>query len=229
MLQHDARLQRQQLLSMLLRLVQVVTKPCARARPDTAREHIQPEIAHLERRRPLGTPTDLGQDQAVCLVGIRCLLVRFPTRPLRRLELQQRLVHVLRLLPQTCAQGGGGGGGSGEGSADVEVSASAGAGDGAGDGADDIVGAGAGAGADAGLLLRGSGEGSADVEVNTGAGAGTGTLLLLLALDPLVGLLGDGGQLLLQLLLPPPPRSRSTLWPPRRWRPGPAPALLAPE
>ena len=168
-----ARLQHQQLRSSLARPVQVVVKPRARAWPDAARVQLQLEIAHSERRRPLGQLLDVGQDQAVCLVGTHCLLVRLPTHPLRRLELKQRLFQVLRLFPQTRARGGSGGGGSGEGSGGVEVSASAGAGNGARNGT--IAGA--------------------------GAGADAGDFLLLLALDPLVGLLGDGSQLLIQLFL----------------------------
>ena len=98
------------------------------------REHLQPEIARLERRHPLGAPPDRGRDPAVCLVSIRCLLVHLLTRPLRHLELQQCLLQVPHLLPQACAQGGGGGGGSGEGGAGVEVGAGGDAGEGAGDG-----------------------------------------------------------------------------------------------
>ena len=68
-------------MALLLRLVDVLlhARLHASARSCTrralAREHLQTETARLERRHPLGTLPDLDQDPAVCLIGIRCLLV----------------------------------------------------------------------------------------------------------------------------------------------------------
>jgi hypothetical protein len=98
-----AQLQRRQLLSPLDRQVQVVTKRCTRARLDAARVQLQPEMVQPERRHPLGQLLDLDHDRALCLAGSRCLLVRLSPRPLRRLEIHQRLVQVLLLVLYTRA------------------------------------------------------------------------------------------------------------------------------